>query len=79
MNEARELDDSGLPAATPANKRRYEVLTWDMDLQQFTPQKGVRRGPYTQFGLRKALRKLQTMGYDITRAGGVSIMVERVR
>lgn len=44
-------------------KPHYEVLTWDADKQAFTSQKGVRRGPYSLFGLRKALRKLQSMGY----------------
>lgn len=41
----------------------YDVLTWDTDLQKFTPQTGVRRGPYTLFGTRRALRKLAQMGY----------------
>lgn len=45
---------------------RYYVLTWDSDLQAFTPQQGVRKGPYTQFGLRKALHKLREMGYEAT-------------
>lgn len=43
--------------------RQYFIETWDADLQEFTPQKGVRRGPYTLFGLRKAIRKLRRMGY----------------
>lgn len=45
------------------HKNYYDVLTWDIDKQKFTPQRGVRRGPYTLFGLRKALRKLGNMGY----------------
>lgn len=45
-------------------KPRYEVLTWDSDLQKFTPQKGVRRGPYSLFGLRKPLRQLRLLGYQ---------------
>jgi hypothetical protein len=44
-------------------KRRYEVLTWDVQKQTFTPQQGVRRGPYTLWGLKRALRKLQRLGY----------------
>ncbi len=44
-------------------KARYEVLTWDTYKQKFTPQQGVRRGPYTIWGLKRALRKLQQMGY----------------
>lgn len=50
--------------AVPIRQRRYEVLTWDMDKQAFTPQQGVRRGPYTIHGLRRALRKLREMGYS---------------
>lgn len=44
-------------------KPKYEITTWDTDLQKYTPQKGVRKGPYTLFGLRKAIRKLRSMGY----------------
>ncbi len=54
----------------------YDVLTWDMDRQEFTPQQGVRRGPWSKWGLRRALRKLQKMGYDTSRHGGVSVLVE---
>ena len=46
---------------------RYYVYTWDMDLQRFTPQSGVRCGPYSLWGLRRALRRLQSMGYDCGR------------
>lgn len=42
----------------------YFVLTWDAEAQQWSPQKGVKPGPYTLFGLRKPLRKLAGMGYD---------------
>lgn len=45
----------------------YFVETWDIDLQRFTPQIGLSPGPYTLFGLRKALRQLQTMGYMANR------------
>jgi hypothetical protein len=41
----------------------FRVLTWDTDLQEFTPQDGVDPGPYTLFGLRPALRQLREMGY----------------
>lgn len=60
-----------------AKKPTYEVLTWDMDLQKFTPQWGVRRGPYSQFGLRRALRKLRGMGYDTDRSGAPSVLVQQ--
>lgn len=48
-------------------KPRYFVLTWDGEAQDWTPQTGVRTGPYTMFGLRKALRKLRNMGYSADR------------
>lgn len=56
----------------------YRIRTWDIELQRFTPQRGVRSGPYTLFGLRKALRKLRQMGYEVSRRGGFSVLVERV-
>ncbi len=49
--------------ATKARRTRYYVKTWDTYKTGFTPQKGVRKGPYTLFGLRKAIRKLRAMGY----------------
>lgn len=45
------------------NKRRYFVTTWCNENQAFTPQKGVRTGPYSLFGLRKAIRALRELGY----------------
>ncbi len=56
-------------------KPRYYVTTWDMDKQEFTPQKGVRTGPYSLFGLRKALRKLKSLGYS-ARKGDPWVLVE---
>ena len=44
--------------------REYWVLTWDTDLQRFTPQVGVPAGPYSLFGLRTALRLLRQVGYS---------------
>ena len=58
-------------------KRYYYVTTWDCNRCRFTPQRGVRAGPYSLFGLRKALRRLQGMGYDTSRRGGCSVLVER--
>jgi len=55
---------------------RYRVTTWDADKQAFTPQRGVRSGPYSQFGLRRALRRLRELGYDACRADA-STYVER--
>ena len=64
-------------AMARAAKPKYRVLTWDAELQRFTPQLGVKPGPYTRFGLRKPLRKLQTMGYSADR-NDYSVLVERI-
>ena len=45
-------------------KKQYWVYTWDMDRNEFTPQTGVRCGPYTLHELKLALQKLQNMGYS---------------
>lgn len=55
---------------------RYRVTTWDSDRQEFTPQAGVRAGPYTLGGLRRALRALRRMGYGCRR-NDPSVLVER--
>jgi len=57
--------------------RRYYVTTWDIEKQDFTPQKGVRTGPYTQFGLRKALRKLRQMGYGGNKSDNSTLVEAR--
>ena len=68
-----------------SKRHRYYVYTWDMDLQKFTTQKGVDSGPYSLWGLRKAIRKLRDMGYpcDYTsRCGFTSdayVLIERKR
>lgn len=54
---------------------KYYVTTWDSENREFTPQCGVRTGPYSKFGLKKPLRKLRAMGYDISRQGGTSVLV----
>lgn len=54
----------------------YYVETWDVNLDDFTPQKGVRTGPYSLWGLRKPLLMLRQMGYTATR-NDPSILVER--
>jgi hypothetical protein len=58
-------------------RKRYEVLTWDAEKQDWTPQKGVRRGPYTLFGLRRAIRKLREIGYSGHR-NDPSVYLERI-
>ncbi len=57
-------------------KARYYVQTWDTQRQEFTPQQGVRTGPWSLWGLRKALAQLRTMGYAADR-GDPSVLVER--
>ncbi len=58
-------------------KPKYRVLTWDGEKGKFTPQSGVRSGPYTLFGLRKALRALRGCGYSARRYD-ICVLVERV-
>lgn len=59
-------------------KASYYVKTWDTDRQEFTPQQGVPVGPYTQFGLRRVLRKLRSIGYDVSpRECACSVLVSR--
>jgi hypothetical protein len=61
-----------------ATKRaRYFVTTWDTIAQDWTPQAGVRTGPYTLFGLRRAVRKLRGMGYE-GRRDDPAVRVERI-
>lgn len=55
--------------------KRYYVFTWDVETQSWTPQQGVRCGPYSLFGLRKPLRKLRTMGYG-ARKGDPAVSVQ---
>ncbi len=57
-------------------KPTYDVTTWDADKQAWTPQQGVRRGPWTKWGLRKALRKLRNLGYS-ARRGDAFVAVAR--
>lgn len=57
-------------------RAKYRITTWCPATQEFTPQRGVRCGPYRLMGLRKALRKLRRLGYDAGRADP-SVYVER--
>ena len=50
-------------------KPRYYIETLDMEKESFTPQQGVRKGPYSLFGLRKEIKKLRGMGYPCTHRG----------
>jgi len=58
-------------------KARYYVTTWDYEKHDFTPQKGVRTGPWSLWGLRKAIRKLRDLGYSAGRQDA-SVYVERI-
>ena len=65
-----------------ADRPRYYVTTYDHDRGEFTPQCGVRSGPYKLFALRKALRALRDLGYDtdyksVDGEGAPSVRVER--
>lgn len=56
---------------------RFYVSTWDSEKQTFTAQRGIRTGPYSKWGLRKALRKIEAAGYQISpRRCAVWVMVE---
>jgi hypothetical protein len=63
-------------------KPRYYVTTWDADKGEYTPQKGVRTGPWSLWGLRKAILALRSMGYSAdydgkTLYGDPSVRIER--
>jgi hypothetical protein len=64
-------------------KPKYYVYTYDADKEDYTPQAGVRCGPYSLFGLRRAIRKLRDAGYpcNYTRFGGgdPSVYITRVQ
>ncbi len=45
-------------------KPRYDVLTWDGQLGEYTPQRGVRCRNLTLWGLKRALKALRRMGYS---------------
>lgn len=44
-------------------KPRYYVYTWDTNSQSWTPQSGVKSGPWSLWGLRRAILRLRAMGY----------------
>jgi hypothetical protein len=54
-------------------RERYYIYTYDVEKEKFTPQPGVRCGPYSLFGLRKAILACRSMGYD----DSVSILVTK--
>lgn len=56
---------------------RYWIATYSMDLADFSPQVGVRVGPYSLFGLRKAFAKLRQLGYPCARDEPSVMVIER--
>ncbi len=54
---------------------RYEILTYDIYAESFTPQKGVKRGPHTFASLIGARRRLREMGYE---PGSPSVLITRL-
>lgn len=64
------------------SRAKYYVHTWDTEKQTWTPQKGVRCGPYSLWGLRRAIRKLRDMGYSCDYSskgsGDAYVKIERV-
>lgn len=58
-------------------KHKYFVTTYDGETKAWTPQRGVRTGPWSQFGLRRALRALRDTGYSITKSSGFMVRVQR--
>ena len=46
---------------------KYRILTWDIDEQEYTPQKGVPQVARSWRGLLRACRKLRAMGYEVWR------------
>ncbi len=62
---------------------RYNVTTWDIDLQEYTPQAGMKQpaANITLDQLRPALEELRTMGYTAHRTRDDSdpfVLVERI-
>ncbi len=53
--------------SVPRGNNQYYVFTWDSEKQEFTPQRGVRCGPYSIRKLKWALRQLQSLGYSCHR------------
>jgi len=47
----------------------YSILTWDMELEHWTPQEGVPHTGLTIHELRRSMRLLQEQGYPCHRRG----------
>lgn len=53
----------------------YALLTWDTDLEEWTPQEGVRDRHLSLGELRRSLRLLRAAGYS-ARRGDPSVRIE---
>lgn len=73
MDNSREI--------VPHRKRRpgYWVFTFDFDKRCWSPQIGVKAGPYKLFGLKKPIRELRSMGYGFGRADILSVLIVHIR
>lgn len=57
----------------------YNVTTYDYELEEYTPQIGLPKGPFKLWELRGILRRLSDMGYPTHRSDGTDILIEKVR
>ncbi len=59
---------------------RYNVTTWDCELEEFTAQDGLENASQDVeiLGVRRVLRELRTIGYECTQFDN-SVLVERSR
>ncbi len=57
-------------------KPRYYVRTYDWNAEEYTPQAGVKVGPYSIWGLKRALQRLRSLGYQAHRQDN-DVLVER--
>jgi hypothetical protein len=69
------MGDDLVTTAARGQRFRYYVTTRDNDRERFMPEKGVRCGPYSLFGIRKALRRLRRIGYRADRNDGLVLVV----
>lgn len=70
-----------MTSSSPAEQPEYNVLTWDPERNDFTPQDGIPT-PVTGFsGLRRAIKALRLEGYTAHRTAhdsDPSVLIERV-
>jgi len=64
-----------VPNGTRGPKAKYRVLVWQPRLRRYAPVGGVKLGPLSQFGVRKAIRELARKGHTIK---GHNVIVQRI-